>query len=90
MSIFEAGMLICFGVSWPFAIRKTIKSKSVEGVSLLFLSLVFVGYMLGITHKYLYNNDYVMFLYIYNAILVMWQMILYFMYEKSAKRTPVS
>lgn len=82
MSIFEAGMLVCFGISWPFAIRKTIKTKSVKGVSLLFLSLVFIGYILGIIHKYLYSNDYVVFLYIYNAALVLWQIILYFMYEK--------
>ena len=37
MSIFEAGMLICFGASWPFAVMKTYKTKSVKGKSRLFL-----------------------------------------------------
>ena len=48
MSIFEAGMLICFGISWPFAIAKVIKAKSVKGISLGFLNLVFIGYILAI------------------------------------------
>lgn len=82
MSLFEAGMLICFGISWPFAIAKVIKTKSVKGVSLLFLSLVFIGYILGIIHKYLYSLDMVMFLYVYNAALVLTQIILYFIYDE--------
>ena len=82
MSFFEAGMLICFGISWPFAIAKVIKTKSVKGVSLLFLSLVFIGYILGIIHKYLYSLDMVMFLYVYNAALVLTQIILYFIYDE--------
>ena len=27
MSIFEAGMMICFGASWPIAVYKTYKAK---------------------------------------------------------------
>jgi uncharacterized protein with PQ loop repeat len=80
MSIFEAGMLICFGISWPFAIAKVIKVKSVKGVSLLFLSLVFIGYICGIMHKYFYNFDWVSLLYVYNGTLVLAQIILYFIY----------
>jgi hypothetical protein len=81
MSIFEAGMLICFGISWPFAIAKVIKAKSVKGISLGFLNLVFIGYILGITHKYLYNLDWVIFLYISNASFVLTQIVLYFIYD---------
>ncbi len=81
MSIFEAGMLLCFGISWPFAIAKVIKAKSVKGISLAFLNLVFIGYIFGITHKYLYNLDWVMFLYVYNASLVLTQIVLYFIYD---------
>lgn len=87
MSIFEAGMLICFGVSWPFAIFKVIKTKSVKGVSLLFLSLVLVGYILGIIHKYLYNMDMVVFLYFYNAVLVLAQIVLYFVYNEKRQQS---
>ena len=81
MSIFEAGMLLCFGLSWPFAIWKTYKTKSVKGVSLLFLSLVFIGYLCGIAHKYFYNLDWITLLYIYNSALVLTQIILYFIYS---------
>ena len=63
MSIFEAGMLICFGVSWPIAAYKTYKSKSVNGKSLRFSCLILLGYFLGITHKILYSQDWVLFLY---------------------------
>ena len=30
MSIFEAGMIFCFGASWPFALYKTFKTKSAK------------------------------------------------------------
>lgn len=85
MSIFEAGMMICFGISWPFAIAKLIRTKSAKGISLLFLSLVLFGYMLGMIHKYLNNWDWVVYLYFYNAVLVAVQMGLYFRYERRAK-----
>ena len=31
MSIFEAGMMVCFGASWPIAALKTYKCKCVLG-----------------------------------------------------------
>ena len=76
-------MLFCFGISWPFAIWKVVKTKSVKGVSLLFITLVFIGYICGITHKYLYSRDWVMLLYVYNCALVLTQLILYFVYSDS-------
>ena len=30
---FEAVMLLCFGMSWPMAIIKTLRARSVQGVS---------------------------------------------------------
>ena len=36
MSVYEAGMLICFGVSWPLAAYKTYKAKCVHGKSIWF------------------------------------------------------
>ena len=35
MSIFEAVMIFCFGVSWPFSIYKSYRTKSVKGKSLV-------------------------------------------------------
>ena len=50
--VLEATMLIMFGISWPFNLAKSIKSKSTKGKSLLFLVLIDVGYIAGITSKF--------------------------------------
>jgi hypothetical protein len=77
MSIFEAGMLICFGISWPVNIYKSIKSRTAAGKSLLFLCLVWVGYLSGITHKLLFNFDMIFWLYVLNALMVSVDIVLY-------------
>lgn len=70
MSFFEAAMLICFGASWPFAVIKTYKSKSVKGKSRLFLTLIILGYICGMINKILNSVDIVFWLYIINLLLV--------------------
>ena len=70
MSFFEAGMLICFGASWPFAVRKTFKTKSVKGKSKLFLMLIILGYIFGMINKILNSMDIVFLLYVVNLLLV--------------------
>ncbi len=49
--VLEGGMLICFGVSWPVDIVKTLRTRRTEGKSLAFMSLVLVGYILGLSAK---------------------------------------
>ena len=78
MSVFEIGMLICFGFAWPTAIHKSIKSKSIEGKSLLFIYVILIGYMFGILHKFIYNLDFVVILYIVNLLLVFTDLVLYY------------
>ncbi len=70
MSIFEAIMLICFGASWPFAVMKTYKTKSVKGKSRLFLILIILGYIAGMINKILNSPDIVFWLYVINLMLV--------------------
>lgn len=70
MSFFEAGMLICFGASWPFAVRKTFRTKSVKGKSKLFLTLIILGYIFGMINKILNSMDIVFWLYVVNLLLV--------------------
>ena len=82
MSIFEAGMVLCFGVSWPVAIIKTLKTKAVHGKSTLFLTLVLSGYALGILHKAIYNLDYVIILYLFNFSMVLTELCLCLHYRK--------
>ena len=78
LSIFEAGMLICFGCAWPLSIIRSIKSKSTKGKSILFLIVIGVGYISGIIHKLLYSMDIVLVLYIINAVMVAADTTLYF------------
>lgn len=70
MDLYEAIMLICFGASWPFALVKTYKTKNVKGKSKVFLSLIIVGYIFGMLHKYFYSPDAVIYLYLLNLLLV--------------------
>jgi len=85
MSIFEIGMLICFGASWPFAVAKTYNTKNVKGKSILFLTLVLIGYVFGILHKIFNNYDLVVYLYAFNGMLVLANIILYFRYRNKQK-----
>jgi len=78
MSIFEIGMLICFGAAWPASIAKSYRSRSTEGKSIVFLFILFIGYIFGILHKILYRYDYVIFLYILNSLMVLTDIVLYF------------
>ena len=81
MSIFEAGMLLCFGASWPAAVVKTYKTKNVKGKSKLFLWLVILGYVFGMLHKILYNFDLVFYLYVLNLLLVASDLVLVYRYR---------
>lgn len=81
MSIFEAGMLICFGASWPFAVLKTYRTKNVKGKSRLFLTLIIIGYIFGIVNKILNSVDIVLWLYVINLLLVGTDFILCLMYR---------
>lgn len=81
-TIFEAVMILCWGVSWPAAIRKTWKTRSVEGVSAIFLWLVFIGYVSGILFKVFeartegFINP-VIILYLFNFFMVAAELILF-------------
>lgn len=81
MSIFEAGMLICFGASWPFAVLKTYRTKAVKGKSRLFLSLIIIGYLFGIINKIINSMDFVFWLYVINLLLVSSDFILCLLYR---------
>jgi len=85
MSIFEVVMLICFGAAWPFSIYKSYTSRENTGKSIMFLFIVFVGYMAGMIHKLFYNFDLVIYLYGLNSCMVLMDIILYFRNKKIIK-----
>ncbi len=70
MSIFEGMMLFCFGLAWPVSIAKSYKARSTKGKSIGFLIIIVIGYLCGIAHKILYNQDIFLYLYIINMIMV--------------------
>lgn len=81
--ILEAVMLICFGASWPMAIIKTIKAKNPAGKSVIFLFLVEIGYLSGLTNKLIYNpSDYVTWLYLLNLLMVGVDLVLTIYYKR--------
>ncbi len=81
-TIYELVMLICFGISWPFAIARTLKTKNVKGLSTTFYFFIIIGYISGILHKVLYSMDYVIYFYAVNAVMVAFQIALVFYYRR--------
>ena len=85
-SIWEVLFLLCFAVSWPVSIAKSLRTKVVIGKSPLFMSLIILGYIFGIIHKALYSRDIVIWLYVFNALLVTTDLVLYFLYIGQNRR----
>lgn len=81
ISIPEAIMFICFGLSWPVSVFKALKTKRVAGKSPLFMSLIVIGYLSGITHKVIYSRNYLIVLYIFNLSMILTDLWLYLKYN---------
>lgn len=86
----EGTMLVCFGVSWPFSIWKSWRTKNVSGKSVVFLWLIFLGYLAGMTSKVFRSLapeatiEPVTALYAVNAVLVFIDIFLYYRYRRAA------
>lgn len=80
MSIWEVIMLCCFGASWPISIIKALRTKVVVGKSPMFMIIIIAGYGFGIIHKLSYSPDWVTILYAINALLVGFDLFLYYRY----------
>ena len=84
--LLEVAMVVLFGISWPFSVVKSYRSRSTKGKSLLFLCLVLVGYCAGILSKLL-NPEYlasfstkwyILFFYVLNFCMIFADFLLYF------------
>jgi len=83
LGILEAGMLFCFGFGWPFSIYKSYKARANTGKSLLFLIVIWTGYLMGILFKALSpNHDFTLWLYGINCSMVSIDIALYFRNRK--------
>ena len=92
--ILEVIMIVCFGVSWPFNVVKSYKTRTTKGKSLVFILLIFFGYIAGITSKlvnesYMANITkkwYVLFFYVLNLLMVGADLCIYFRNYKLDKK----
>ena len=77
MSIFEAGMLLCFGAAWPMNIIKSLRSRTAGGKSVIFQWAILVGYICGIAGKFITGNvTYVLIAYVINVVMVLIDILL--------------
>lgn len=86
MQIFECIMLICFGLSWPISVVKSIRSRSTKGKSVVFIVAIIVGYISGILGKIVNGQiTYVLALYCLNLAVVSVDLMLYFINRRQEK-----
>lgn len=74
----EACMVICFGISWPMSIIKSYKARTAKGKSLVFLIMIWLGYVCGILSKIVSNRiTYVFVFYCLNFLMLIVELLLY-------------
>ena len=70
-------MLICFGLSWPFNIAKSLRSRTAKGKSVAFEVLIITGYLCGLVGKFILGDlSYVVLLYIADILMVATDLVL--------------
>jgi hypothetical protein len=79
--ILESVMLICFGISWPFSIIKTVRSKTVAGKSIVFNLFILTGYCAGVGSKVIGEFDPVVWFYLINGLMISTDLMLYLRYS---------
>ena len=73
--LLEAVMLICFGVAWPLANLRMLRSGRAEGKGMAFTAIIFCGYIAGALAKLAWATSahtlpLVFWLYVLNAVSV--------------------
>ena len=77
--ILEVIMLVCFGISWPISVWKSIRSGSTGGKSVVFMLAIIIGYIAGIASKIVGGQiNYVLFMYCLNLLMVSMDLGVYF------------
>ncbi len=85
--ILETAMLICFGLSWPINLVKSIQTKTAKATSFKFLLLITVGYLCGIAAKIVgHNFSYVLAVYLLNLAVVGANIVVYFINRQRDKK----
>lgn len=77
--LLEAGMLVCFGLSWPMNAWKAYKAKTAKGTSWQFLFLICAGYACGIAAKVVLGAiNWVLAVYVLNCVFLAFNWAIYF------------
>ena len=80
-------MLVCFGLSWPISVYKSLTSHSTQGKSLVFMIALIIGYISGITGKLVGGQiNYVLVMYCFNLAVVSFDLLLFFANKRREKR----
>lgn len=88
--MWEAIMLLCFGLSWPTSLYKSVTSRSTKGKSVIFLWLIIIGYICGIINKLVNGYDLVMWLYVLNCAMVMADTVMYYLNKNYEKKNALA
>lgn len=85
--LFEAVMLVCFGLSWPLNAWKNFKARTAAGSSWQFIALITVGYLFGIAAKFISGSiNWVLAVYFINLICIGFNWLVYFRNRSIDKR----
>lgn len=80
-------MLICFGISWPISVYKSIRSRSTKGKSAIFMVAIIIGYISGIIGKIVNGQlSYVVAFYCLNLVMVSIDLAIYFINARHERR----
>lgn len=86
--LLEAGMLVCFGFSWPLNVVKAYRAKTARGTSLAFIILIIAGYIAGISAKIINNQfNYVLGVYFLNLAIVSANVFVYIRNKRLDKKS---
>ena len=91
----EIAMLVLFGCSWPFNIAKSWKSGTAKGKSVIFEFIVLMGYMIGLSGKFVTYSRigvlaYSVWFYVADIVMVLIDVYLYFRNVKRDRAAAVS
>lgn len=81
--LLEIMMLVIFGLSWPFNISKSLKSRTTLGKSVVFEILIITGYIFGVIGKLIILSrtgvlQYSFYFYLIDIALVSTDVVIYF------------
>jgi hypothetical protein len=87
-NILESAMMVTFGLAWPANILNSLRVKSSRGRTPVFLIIIIIGYVLGLSSKLFAPRglNYVALFYFINLVMVSVDLVLYFRYKALDRR----